>query len=149
MANIHITNRYARFEYEILEKFEAGISLKGDEIKSIRANRVNLKGAYVKIFYNTNSKPEAFLVGSHFHTETQDPYRTRKLLLHKKEITFILGKITEKNLTVVPLAMYLKKGHAKIEIALARGKKLHDKRETIKTRDLERQARQVLKTAKD
>ena len=136
-----IQNKYARFEYEILETFEGGLALVGDEIKAVRANRVNLKGSYAKLFYNKNSRPELFLVGAHFHSDTVDPYRTRKLLLKRDEIKRLLGKIQEKNLTVVPLSMYIKRGKAKIEIALARGKKLHDKRETIKKRDLERQVR--------
>ena len=86
-----------------------------------------------------------FLVGAHFHTDTQDPYRTKKILLKKAEISSLVGKIQEKNLTVVPLKIYMKRGKAKIEIALARGKKLHDKRETIKKRDLEREARANIK----
>ncbi len=142
---INIQNKYARFEYEVLDTFEGGLVLAGDEIKSVRSGRVNLKGSYAKIFYNSRSRPEVFLVGAHFHTDTQDPYRTKKILLKKAEISSLVGKIKEKNLTVVPLKIYMKRGKAKIEIALARGKKLHDKRETIKKRDLEREARANIK----
>jgi len=112
--------------------------LAGDEIKAIRDRRVNLAGSYAKILYSKDSKPEVFLVGAHFKSDTIDPYRTRKLLLHKKEITHLLGKIQEKNLTLVPVTVYMKKGRAKLQISLARGKKNFDKREAIKKRDLER-----------
>jgi len=146
--NKKILNKYATYEYEILEKFEAGIVLAGDEIKAVRAGRVNLKGSYGKIFYSKKAQPEVFLVGAHFHSTTLDPYRTRKLLLHQDEIKRLIGKTQEKNLTIVPLSIYFKHGKAKIEISLARGKKLHDKREAIKRRDLEREARQELKNSK-
>lgn len=141
---VRIQNKYARFEYEILDKFEGGMVLIGDEIKAIRSGRVNLKGSYGRLFYN-NSKPEIFLVGAHFHTDTLDPYRTRKLLFKKVEIKKFIGKLQEKNLTLVPLSIYMKRGKAKVEIALARGKKKYDKREIIKKRDLEREARTNLK----
>jgi SsrA-binding protein len=138
-----ITNRYARHEYEISEPTEAGLVLVGDEIKAVRASRVNLKGSYVKIFYN-EGKAEAFLVGAHFHTISADPYRTRKLLLHKNEIDRLMGKINEKGLTVVPLSLYIKNGKAKLEIALGKGKKLYDKRATIRERELNIRARRIL-----
>ena len=141
---VRIQNKYARFEYEILETYEGGIVLVGDEIKAIRSGRVNLKGSYGKLFYN-NSKPEIFLVGTHFHTDTLDPYRTRKLLFKKDEIKKFIGKLQEKNLTLVPLSIYMKRGKAKVEIALSRGKKKYDKREVIKKRDLDREARANLK----
>jgi SsrA-binding protein len=141
---IKILNRYARYEYEILETYEGGIVLVGDEIKAIRSGRVNLKGSYGRLFYN-NSKPEVFLVGAHFHTDTLDPYRTRKLLFKKDEIKKFIGKLQEKNLTLVPLTIYMKRGKAKVEIALSRGKKKYDKREVIKKRDLDREARVNLK----
>ena len=143
MKDIHIRNKEARFKYEILESFEAGIQLKGDEIKAVRANRVNLKSSYAKIFY-TSGKPELFLVGAHFHTFTGDPYRTRKLLLKSEEIKRLIGKIVEKGLTVLPLAIYIKRGRAKVEIALGKGRKLHDKRELLKRRDLDREARGII-----
>lgn len=138
MNKIRITNKQARFNYELLEDYEAGLMLAGDEIKAIRDRRVNLAGSYAKILYSKDSKPEVFLVGAHFKSDTIDPYRTRKLLLHKKEITHLLGKIQEKNLTLVPVTVYMKKGRAKLQISLARGKKNFDKREAIKKRDLER-----------
>jgi len=141
--NKAIFNRYARFDYEILESFEAGIVLQGDEIKAIRSGRANLKGSYAKIFY-TSGKPEIFLVGAHFHTLTLDPYRTRKLLVHANEIKHLVGKSAEKRLTLVPLKLYLKRGRAKVEIGVGRGKKEFDKRETIKKRDLDRAAMQEL-----
>lgn len=137
--NNRISNRYATYEYKILEKFEAGIVLCGDEIKAIRSGRANLKGSYAKIFYTEKGRPEVFLVGTHFYSETVDPYRTRKLLLKKQEVRKLIGLTQEKGLTLVPLSIYLKKGHAKVELAVGRGKKLFDKRETIKKRDLERE----------
>jgi len=140
MKDIHIKNKEARFKYEILESFEAGIQLKGDEIKAVRASRVNLRGSYAKILYSCG-KPELFLVGAHFHTFTGDPYRTRKLLLKSEEIKRLIGKTIEKGLTVLPLAIYIKRGRAKVEIALGKGRKLHDKRELLKQRDLDREVR--------
>jgi len=133
-----ILNRYARFEYEILETYEGGIVLVGDEIKAIRSGRANLKGSYGRLFYS-HGRPEIFLVGAHFHSDTIDPYRTRKLLFRKDEIKRFIGKLQEKNLTLVPLAIYMKKGKAKVELGLGRGKKKYDKREAIKKRDLERE----------
>jgi SsrA-binding protein len=141
MSN-RILNRYATYEYKILDKFEAGLVLLGDEIKAVRSGRVNLKGSYAKIFYSEKSAPEVFLVGAHFHSTTLDPYRTKKLLLHKSEVSKLIGQTQEKGLTLVPLSIYLKRGKAKIEIATAQGKKLFDKRETIKKRDIERAQRQ-------
>lgn len=142
--NKKITNREARFDYEILEDFEAGLILKSDEIKAIRSGRVNLKGSYAKIFYESN-KPAVFLVGSHFFTSNIDPYRTRKLLLHKKEISRLVGKAQEKGLTLIPLEIYITRGKAKLRLALGRGKKTIDKRETIKHREENRKISRVLK----
>lgn len=138
MKNIRISNKQARFNYELLEDFEAGIVLAGDEIKAVRSSSVNLAGSYARILYGKNQKPEVYLVGAHFKSDTIDPYRTRKLLLHKKEINRLIGKIQEKNLTLVPVSIYIKKGHAKVQISLGKGKKLFDKREQIKKRDLNR-----------
>jgi len=140
-----IINRQARFDYQIIESFEVGIVLQGDEIKAVRAGRVNLKGSYARIYFSNVSSAELFLVGAHFHTTSQDPYRTRKLLMHKKELSHLVGKINEKKLTLVPLSLYMKKGRAKLELALARGKREFDKRETIKKRDQDRAARGILK----
>lgn len=142
-----ITNRYASHEYTILETLETGLVLVGDEIKAIRASRVNLKGSYVKIFYE-NGKPEAYLVGSHFHTTAVDPYRTRKLLLHRNEIDRLMGKTQEKGLTLVPLSLYITRGHAKLEIGLGRGKKLYDKRATIRERELNIKTKRILESQK-
>ena len=89
--------------------------------------------------YSSHGRPEIFLVGAHFHSDTIDPYRTRKLLFRKDEIKRFIGKLQEKNLTLVPLAIYMKKGKAKVELGLGRGKKKYDKREAIKKRDLERE----------
>ena len=141
-------NKKALFDYEILEKYEAGIVLKGSEVKAIRKGRVNLKDSFVRII-----KGEPFLLNAHIsYLDTTNPYfkpderRPRKLLLHKKEIDKLLGKVTKEALTIVPLSIYLNhKNLVKVEIALARGKKLHDKRETIKRREADREARAAIK----
>jgi SsrA-binding protein len=133
------TNRKAKFEYFLIETFEAGIALQGSEIKSIRAGQISLTEAYVQ----TNGQ-EAWLMGAHIAPYEQanrfnhDPLRPRRLLLHKKEITQLWDSIRQKGMTVVPTRVYLKNGRAKVEIALARGKKSYDKRETIAKRDRER-----------
>lgn len=142
-----ITNRYARFEYEISEPLETGLVLVGDEIKAIRASRVNLKGSYVKILYEKD-KAEAYLVGSHFNTAAVDPYRTRKLLMHRKQIDHLIGKTQQKGLTIVPLSLYITRGKAKLEIALGRGKKLFDKRATIRERELNIKTKRILENQK-
>lgn len=136
---ILVNNSKAKFLYFLEDFLECGIELKGSEIKSIRQNGASLKDSYV-IFNNG----EAFLLNMHVapyehgNNFNHDPHRTRKLLLHKKEIQRMEQKAKEKALTVVPTKVYLKKGRVKIEIALAKGKKLFDKRETIKKRDDER-----------
>jgi len=128
-----ILNRKAFHDYAIIEKIEAGIALKGSEVKSIRDGAVNLKGAYVKFDEN-----QAEIVGMHIspyaHStiEKADPLRVRRLLLHKKEIARFFYKTQEKKLTSVPLSLYFKKGFVKLEIALVKGKKLYDKRENLK-----------------
>ncbi len=134
------TNRKARFEYFILESFEAGISLQGSEIKSIRAGQMSLSEAYVKI---ENGK-EAWLVGAHISPYdpasryNHNPTRSRRLLLNKREIRKIWNEVRMKGVTVIPLRVYLTHGLAKIEIGLAKGKKLYDKRNDIAKRDSER-----------
>lgn len=139
-------NRKASFLYEIIEKYEAGISLYGPEIKSIKSGKVNLSDGYVVI-----KNGEALLLNVHISPyekaarENKDPLRTRVLLLHKHEILRLLGKIKEKNLTVVPLKMYLKTGRAKIEIALVKGKKLYDKRASVKEKENKREVERALK----
>jgi len=137
------TNRKAGFEYFLLERFEAGLSLQGSEIKSIRAGQISIVESYVDIENGQN----AFLVEAHIAPYEQanrfnhDPKRKRRLLLHKKQIRELWDAVRLKGMTIVPTRVYLKDGRAKIEIALARGKKLYDKRETIAKRDAEREAK--------
>ncbi|HIP70448.1 MAG TPA: SsrA-binding protein SmpB [Anaerolineae bacterium] len=139
-------NRRARHGYHILETFEAGLALKGTEIKSIRAHRVSLKRGYVQPRGN-----ELWLVDVHIaeyeqgNRENHDPIRPRKLLLHRREIDKIIEALNQKGLTCVPTMMYLKNGRAKVEIALARGKKLHDKRQDMARRDSQRQVERALR----
>ena len=136
------TNRKAKFEYFLLETFEAGLDLRGSEIKSIRAGQISLVEAYVKV-----DAGQAWLMDAHVAPYAQanrnnhDPLRPRRLLLHKKEIRGLWNAVRQKGVTVVPTRVYLKGGRAKIEIALARGKKLHDKRQVIAQRDAEREMR--------
>lgn len=133
-------NRKASFEYFLMDKFEAGIELQGSEIKSIRAGQVSIGEAFIQI-----DNLEAWLINSHIAKYdaasifNHDPKRKRKLLLHKKEINFIWNAVRQKGLTVVPTILYLTNGKAKIEIALAKGKKMFDKRDSIAKRDQERE----------
>jgi len=134
------TNRKASFEYFLLEHFEAGLALQGSEIKSIRAGQVSLAEAYVDV-----DSHNAWLVEAHIAPYEQanrfnhDPKRRRRLLLHRKEILELWDAVRQKGVTIVPTRLYLKEGRAKIEIALAKGKKLHDKRASIAKRDEERE----------
>jgi SsrA-binding protein len=134
------TNRKAYHNYHIQESMEAGIVLTGTEIKSIRAGKVNLADAYVK-----PEKGELWLLNAHIARYdaasylSHEPTRPRKLLLHHKEIANLISKLAEKGLTLVPIRIYLKDSRAKIEVALAKGKKLYDKREAIVRRDVERE----------
>jgi SsrA-binding protein len=132
-------NKKAWHEYDILEKFEAGLVLTGEEIKAIRAHRANLNGTFCRI-----TGAEAWLLNMHISL-VKEPERSRKLLLHKKEITSLIGKTQEKGLSLVPLSLYLKRGKAKIEVALAKGKKLYDRRDELKKRDLDRQTEREIK----
>ncbi|MFH1582295.1 MAG: SsrA-binding protein SmpB [bacterium] len=139
-------NKKAYFDYEILEKYEAGISLIGQEVKSIKQGHMSLSGSYVVIRGN-----EAFLLGVHVPPyqpknapKEYDPQRTRKLLLRKQEINYLIGKTKEKGLTLVPLRVYTLKGNIKLEFGVARGKKQKDKRETIKKRETERDMKREL-----
>ena len=140
------TNRKARFEYFLLESFEAGISLQGSEIKSIRAGQISLADAYVQ-----TDGTDAWLVNAHIAPYEQasrynhDPRRPRRLLLHRREIRAIWEAVQQKGMTVVPVQVYLKDGRAKVEIALAKGKKLYDKRQDIARRDQEREVARELK----
>ncbi|MBQ9024079.1 MAG: SsrA-binding protein SmpB [Bacilli bacterium] len=143
---MEILNRKARYDYELLDKFEAGIVLTGTEIKSIRNGQANLKDSYAII-----KNGEAILLNMHISEYKQgnvfnhDETRTRKLLLHKNEIKKINDKISIKGLTLVPVKLYFKEGKAKIELAIARGKHTYDKKETIKQRDIEREVKKSLK----
>ena len=141
-------NRKATHDYYLEEKYQAGIVLQGSEIKSIRANRVSLQDGYVE-----ERVGELWLVGVHISPYEQasvfghsDPLRPRKLLLHKREIAQVTSWIRERSHTAVPTMVYLERGRAKVEIALARGKKQYDKRDTIGKRDAERQIQRTLKS---
>ena len=139
-------NRKARHDYHIQESFEAGIVLKGSEIKSIRAGKVNLSDAYAR-----PENGELWLYNSHIASyaaasyNTHEPIRPRKLLLHRKEIDILASKVVQKGLTLVPLKLYIKHGVAKIELGVAKGKKVYDKREAIARRDAEREMERALK----
>jgi SsrA-binding protein len=135
------TNRKAGFEYFLLERFETGLSLMGSEIKSIRAGQISLAESYVRV-----DERGAWLMEAHIAPYIQanrfnhDPKRPRRLLLHKKEIRELWDAVRQKGVTIVPIRVYLKDGRAKLEIAVAKGKKLHDKREAIARRDAERES---------
>jgi SsrA-binding protein len=139
-------NRKARYEYEIMQVYEAGIVLQGTEVKALRQGKANLVDSYGLLKDN-----ELWLMGAHISEYTQgninnhDPVRTRKLLMNRSEIRKLIGKVKEKGLTLVPLRIYFKKGRVKIEIALAKGKKIHDKRETIAKRDFNRDQERKIK----
>jgi SsrA-binding protein len=141
-----VTNRKAFHAYMILERFEAGVSLTGTEVKSIRDGGLNFRDAFVEM-----RSGEAFLVDchiapySHGNILNHDPGRDRKLLLRAAELRKLATKVSERGQTIVPLRAYLKNGRVKIEIGLARGKRLHDKREAIKRRDIERDTRQEMR----
>ena len=134
------TNRKASFEYFLLERFEAGLSLRGSEIKSIRAGQISIKEAYVRV-----DGQNAWLMEAHVAPYEQanrfnhDPKRPRRLLLHKKEIRELWDAVRQKGVTIVPTRIYLKEGRAKLEFAIAKGKKLRDKRQAIAQRDAERE----------
>ena len=134
-------NRKARYEYHSITTYEAGLVLKGSEVKSCRLGKANLKDSHGRI-----KEGEIYLVNTHIspysyaHQLNHDPLRERKLLLHKGEIKKLYGKIKEKGLTLIPLKLYFKNGKVKVEMAVAKGKKLHDKREEIKRKDLAREA---------
>ena len=140
-------NKKALFDYEILEKLEAGLKLSGQETKSAKMGQINLKGAYVT-FHNS----KAYVLNMHINKYNPagpmpdyDPTRSRPLLLHKKQIAYLQGKTMEKGLTIVPLRVYTKERYLKIEVAVARGKKTFDKREVIKARDVKREIQRGLK----
>lgn len=140
-----VKNRKARYDYEILETYEAGIELKGPEVKALRGHKGNLRGSFAKIdngevyLYNFHISP--YKEASKF---APDPKRERKLLLHKKEIRGLIGKISEKGLTLVPLSVYFKRGRVKVELALCKGKRKYDKRQKIKRKTQEAEIRKAL-----
>ena len=140
------TNRAAYHDYHIIETYEAGVQLTGTEVKSARDGRVNLKDAYALV-----REGEAWLLNAHIspyshgNRENHEPTRTRRLLLHKKEIERLRARVEEKGLTLVPTKFYFKNGFIKCELAVARGKKLYDKRETEARKTQEREARAALK----
>ena len=149
MSNDLAVNRQAFHNYEILERLEAGIVLTGTEIKSARDGRVNLKDAYGLVkagevwLLNCHISPY-----SHGNFANHDPLRTRKLLLNRSEIRKLIGRTTEKGLTLVPLRLYLKNGRLKCELGLARGRKLHDKREVSRMKTIDKEARQAVSQRK-
>jgi SsrA-binding protein len=141
------TNRKAFHDYHIEDKFEAGIMLRGTEVKSLRDGLVNLRDSYASVnhgevfLHNCHINPY-----SHGNIMNHEPLRTRKLLLHQKEITQLIGKTQQKGLTLIPLRIYFTpRGHAKVELALAKGKKQYDRRETIKTREAGREVERAMK----
>jgi SsrA-binding protein len=139
-------NRKARHDYHLLDRFEAGIALTGTEVKSLREGRVELRQAYADV-----RDGEIWLIGAHIaeyghgNLQNHDPDRDRKLLLHRGQISSLIGKVKERGFTLVPTKLYFKDGRAKVEIALARGKEQHDKRRDIARRDAERQIQRALK----
>lgn len=140
------TNRKARHEYHLFDEYEAGLVLKGSEIKSIRAGQISIKEAYVQV-----NEDEAWLIDAHIAPYDQashfnhEPRRPRKLLLHKREIREMYDEVRQKGVTIIPLRVYLSEGLAKIEIAVAKGKKLYDKRQTIAKRDAQREIERQLR----
>jgi SsrA-binding protein len=140
------TNRKARFEYEILETIEAGVALVGPEVKSLRAGNASLADAYAVV-----RRGEVYLIGAHVSPypqasrENPDPRRERKLLLHRSEIARLAAKVAERGLTLVPLQLYFRDGRAKVELALARGRRRHDKREAIREREEAREVRRAVR----
>ncbi|MDP3041625.1 MAG: SsrA-binding protein SmpB [Candidatus Omnitrophota bacterium] len=147
MSNTIATNRKAYRDYELLESFECGIELKGSEVKSLRAAKINLNDSFARF-----EEGEIFLYNAHISHYAQasylnvDPDRHRKLLLHKQQIERINGKLTQKGLTLIPLKIYFNgRGFVKIELALCKGKKLYDKRQTVKRRETDKLLRRIIK----
>ena len=139
-------NRKAFHDYHIIDKWEAGLALLGTEVKAIREGRVNLRDSFARVedgevfLYNVNISPY-----SHRGYAEHEPLRRRKLLLHREEIRKLIGKTVEKGMTLVPVRLYFKNGRVKVAVSLAKGKKAYDKRDTIKRRDAEREARAAVK----
>jgi SsrA-binding protein len=140
------TNRKARHEYEILDRYEAGLVLVGPEVKSLRDGKVGFQDAFARV-----EGGEAWIYNLHISPYEQanrynvDPLRTRKLLLHRDEIRRLIGKVEEKGLTLIPVELYFTRGKAKVSLGLARGRKLYDKREKLKRQDQEREARREMR----
>lgn len=146
-AKVICQNKKAFHEYHIVETIEAGIVLSGNEVKSLRQGKANLKDSYARI-----KDEEVFLINTHISPYTQadgftapDPTRTRKLLLHKREIRKLIGKTREKGFTLIPTKMYFKDGKVKVQVGLAKGKTLYDKRDTLKKKDLDREMARAVK----
>lgn len=140
-----IVNRKARFDYEILETFEAGIELVGTEVKSVRAGKISLRDAFARV-----RRGELFLYGAEISPyensgyARHDPTRPRRLLLHSREIAKLVGKVSERGLTLIPIKVYFKRGWAKIQLALAKARRKYDKREAIKKKETQRDIRHAM-----
>lgn len=146
-----IINRRAKYDYEILEIYEGGLALKGFEVKAIRQGKMSLEASYVAFKRGGANIAELFLLNSHIAPyqpantpDDYDPERSRKILLHKREIISLIGKMKQRGLTLIPLCVYNKKNKIKLEFALAKGKKKIDKRETIKKREVDREIRRKI-----
>jgi len=146
------TNKRANFDYDISDKYEAGLVLLGHEVKSIKTKHISLKGSYVTIKKNQKKIPELYLINAHIPlykhagaVKNYDPTRPRKLLLKKNEIKHLIGKKQEQGLTLVPIKIYTKRSFVKLEFGVGRGRKKYDKREQIKKKDLDRTARTLKK----
>jgi SsrA-binding protein len=139
-------NKKARFNYELGDRFEAGMVLRGTEVKSLRMGKANLTDAYARL-----KDGEAWLISCHIsaypfaYYDNHEPERPRKLLLHKRELKKLTGKVQEQGWSLIPLAIYFKRGKAKVELALAKGKKIHDKRHAIKKREQDREMQRALR----
>ena len=141
-------NKKARHDYNLEDRFEAGLALLGTEVKSMREGRANLKDSYCRI-----KDGEAFLYGFHISAygparDNHDPERTRKLLLHKREVRRLMGQTQERGYSLIPLKAYFKEGKAKVELALAKGKRLYDKRQAMKKRDMKLEVERAIKSRK-
>jgi len=150
MSKSILTNRKAFRDYEIIESLECGIELKGSEVKSLRAGQINLNDSFARV-----DKGEVFLYNAHINHYAEasylnvDPDRTRRLLLHKNQIERLTSKLNQQGLTLIPLKVYFNdRGFVKLELALGKGKKLYDKRESIKRREVDQQMRRVMKNRK-
>ncbi|HET7321578.1 MAG TPA: SsrA-binding protein SmpB [Longimicrobiaceae bacterium] len=147
-AHVAVRNRKARHEFEVLETYEAGLVLQGTEVKSLRAGKANLQDAFARIdrgemwLYNLHISP--YEQGNRFN---HDPLRPRKLLMNRRELRKLVGQVEQKGLTLVPLDIHFRRGLAKVQIALARGKKLHDKRDDLRKRETDREMERAYKVS--